>query len=188
MTEVLLEQRRLTVDDYHAMAEAGILTEDDRVELLDGKIIALSPVGGPHIGCVMRLTRLFVDRTDTSVFVSVQNPVLLDPHWKPEPDLALLRPGIADHVPTADQVLLLVEVADTTLARDRTVKLPRYAEAGIPEVWIVALAEGYVEVYRRPSPDGYGEMRRYARGETIAGMSVAELGTVAVGDILGDAA
>lgn len=186
MTEVVLEQRRLTVDDYHAMAEAGILTEDDRVELLDGKIISKSPVGGPHVGCVMRLTRLFVDRTDANVFISVQNPIRLDPHWGPEPDLAIIRADTADQVPTADQVLLLVEVADTTLARDRTVKLPRYAIAGIPEVWIVALTEGYVEVYRRPSPNGYGEMRRYTRGEMIAGITLAELGMVAVDDILGE--
>lgn len=185
MAEVVLEQRRLTVDDYHAMAEAGILTEEDRVELLNGKIIAMSPVGGPHIGCVMRLTRLFVDRTDTNVFVSVQNPIRLASHWEPEPDLALLRAGILDQVPTADQVLLLVEVADTTLARDRSVKLPQYAKAGIPEVWIVALTEGYVEVYRRPAADGYGEMRRYQRGEAIVQISVAALGEVLVDDILG---
>lgn len=185
MADVVLQQRRLTADDYHAMAEAGILDEDDRVELMDGQIIVKPPVGGSHITCVNRLTRLFADRTSADIVISVQNPVRLDAYWEPEPDLALLRPANEAEVPTADRVLLLVEVADTTLAKDRAVKVPRYAAAGIPEVWIVALGEGYVEVYRRPAADGYGAMQRYVRGEAIPAGGVADLGAVEVGDVLG---
>jgi Uma2 family endonuclease len=184
MPDVLLEQRRITADEYHAMAEAGILGEDDRVELLDGKIIAMSPTGGSHIGCVNRLTRVLVERTSPDIIVSVQNPVRLDPHWEPEPDVALLRPGEPDAVPTADRVLLLIEVADTTLAKDRTVKVPQYARAGIPEVWLVALEDRYVEVYRRPSSDGYAEMRRYGPGETVAPSQLSAFEALPVDDIL----
>ena len=180
-----LEQRMLTVTEYEAMARAGILDEDDRVELLDGKIIALSPMGGPHIACVNRLTRLLVSRTTSKMIVSVQNPVYLDQYWAPKPDLALLRPADEpDQVPTADRVLLLVEVADTTLEKDRAVKIPQYAAAGIPEVWIVALNEGYVEIYHRPMPDGYGASKRYLRGETFENPTQPGLTTIQVDDIL----
>jgi len=188
MPDVLLEQRRITADEYHAMAEAGILGEDDRVELLDGKIIAMSPTGGSHIGCVMRLDRMLHRRifsNDLDVFVAVQSPVRLDPHWEPEPDLALLQPGEPDAVPTADRVLLLIEVADTTLAKDRTIKVPQYARAGIPEVWLVALKDQYVEVYCRPSPDGYAEMRRYTSGEAVVPSQLSTFEGLPVDDILG---
>jgi len=180
-----LQQRLLTADEYYAMVRAGILDEDDRTELLDGKIIAMTAAGGPHIACVNRLTRLFVSRTDPSISVSVQNPVRLHPYWVPEPDVALLHPADNDQIPTADQVLLVVEVADTSLEKDRAVKVPQYAAAGIPEVWIVALNEGYVEVHRRPMGDGYGETRRYLHGEDIEHSTFPALGTVAVDDVLG---
>ncbi len=147
------------------MGEAGILTEDDRVELIDGQIIEMSPVGGPHLHCVGRLTRLFVSRTTPDVLVSVQSPVRLTDDTEPEPDLALVRTSDEERVPRAADVLLLVEVSDTTLEKDREVKLPRYAAAGLPEVWIVNLPDDRLEVYRQPAPGGYDEHLVVRRGE-----------------------
>lgn len=184
MTMLAEKQRRFTVDEYYAMACAGILTEDDRVELIDGLIIAMPPIGDPHFDCVNRLTRLFVLRTDPKVVVSVQNPVRLNDFTEPEPDVVLIRPGNAG-VPGADEVLLLVEVADTTLAFDREIKVPRYAAAGIPEVWIVALPEERVEVYRKPGPAGYAGEASFGRGEELSVEALPDVRAFAVSEILG---
>ena len=178
------KQRRFTVDEYYTMARAGILTEDDRIELIDGLIIAMSPIGDPHVDCVNHLNRLFVLRTDPRAVVSVQNPVRLSDFTEPQPDLVLIRPGRAG-VPDAKDVLLLVEVADTTLAFDREIKVPRYAAAGIPEVWIVALQEERVEVYRKPGPAGYAETASFGRGEELTVEALPEVGTFAVDEIFG---
>jgi Uma2 family endonuclease len=181
---VLAEKQRLfTVEEYHAMGRAGVLTRDDRVELIDGLIISMSPIGDAHVDCVNRLTRSFILRTDPKAIVSVQNPIRLNDFSEPEPDVVLIRPGKAG-VPTARDVLLLVEVADTTLAFDRDVKLPRYAAAGVPEVWIVALEDDHVAVYRHPGPTGYAETRRAERGEEIAIAALPEAGTFAVDAML----
>ena len=147
------------------MAEVGLIRPDERVELLDGRLIAMSPVGGPHLTVVSRIAEHFVltfAAPPRRAVVSVQNPIRLHDRSEPEPDVALLRPE-ADNgrVPTAADALLVVEVADATLAFDRTVKRVRYARAGIPAVWIVAVAERYVEVARGPQADGaYAEVRR----------------------------
>ena len=185
-----LEQRLLTVDEYHAMACAGILTEDDRVELIDGKLIVMPPVGGSHIACVNTLNTLLnrriVLRSNEDVIVSVQNPVQLNPHQEPEPDVALLRPATKRGVvPRPEDVLLLIEVADTSLAHDRDIKLPRYAKAGIPEAWIVALEEGHIEVYRHPQAQGYAERRVFKRGEALEIEALPTLGSFSVDEILG---
>ncbi len=158
--------RPITVGEYHRMGQTGVLGPDERVELLDGHLIAMSPVGGPHLTVVSRIARHLARHFDVVEprlgLVSVQNPVRLHDRSEPEPDVALLRPE-ADNgrVPTAADALLVVEVADATLAYDRTVKRDCYARAGIPEVWIVAVAERYAEVARGPQPDGaYAEVRR----------------------------
>ncbi len=178
------KQRLFTVDEYYAMACAGILTEDDRIELIDGLIIAMAPIGDPHVDCVNHLTRQFVLRTDPKAIVSVQNPVRLNDFTEPEPDVVLIRPGRAG-VPGADDVLLLVEVAGATLAFDREIKIPRYAAAGIPEVWIVVLQEKRVEVYRKPGPAGYAETTSFGRGEELTVEALPEVGTFAVNEIFG---
>ena len=184
------KQRLFTADEYHALAEAGILTEDDRVELIDGQIIAMSPIGSLHVHCVNRLNRLFTTQlyrhAPPEAIVSVQNPVRLNDRTEPEPDVVLLRPGMDQtRVPIASDVLLLIEVADTTLAFDREVKLPRYAAAGIPEVWIVALEEDHVDVYRRPGSDGYLEHAVLARGEQATVAALPSVGPFDVEEMLG---
>ena len=163
-------RRRITVDEYQRMGEAGIFHEDDRVELVEGDIIEMSPIGGRHIWCVNNLTGLFSEGVRRRAVVSVQNPVRLSRHSEPQPDVVLLRPRpkhAGADVPTASDVLLLVEVADTSLAYDRSTKLPMYARAGIPEVWIVDLERERVEVYRKPTEDSYRRVAVYGRGSTL---------------------
>lgn len=170
--EALRTRRRWTVDEYHSMAEAGILHEDDHLELIDGTIIEMSPIGNAHVRCVMRLNRVFnrllLTQNDASLYVSVQNPVRLGPQQEPQPDVTIVRLPKDPETPiSAEHVLLLVEVADTSLRYDREVKLPRYAAAGIPEVWIVDLAQQQVETYREPSATGYKHARFWSAGEAL---------------------
>ena len=129
-----LTHRRFTVDEFHRMAEAGILREDDRVELLDGEIVEMTPIGDRHVACVMRLSDVFAGRAHGRALLSVQNPLSLGTHHAPQPDVALLRHR-ADLSGTwrlsAEETLLVVEVADTSVETDRNRKVPAYARAGI---------------------------------------------------------
>src|SRR5438552_5474421 len=142
-------EHRFTVADYHRMAETGVLKPAARVELLDGRIIDMAPIGPFHGGSVNRLIRLFSKFANGRWLVSAQNPVHLDEFSEPQPDLMLLKPAADDYTsrhPRPDDVLLLVEVADTTLAFDREEKLPIYACAGISEVWILNLSARQIEI------------------------------------------
>lgn len=182
-----LKRRRFTVDDYYRMAEVGILTEDDRVELLDGEIVQMSPIGSDHAGHVKRLNALFTSRLGARVVVSVQDPVRLSSHSEPQPDLTLLRPRADFYTrahPQPDDVLLLIEVADTSVETDRRVKMPLYARAGLREVWLVDLTADRVEVYRKPAADGYRASRTLARGEGLSPQAFSEL-ALGVDDLLG---
>ncbi len=162
------------------MGEAGIFSEDDRVELIDGEVLEMAPIGDRHIESVMRLNRLLsrwaLDTQEASLFVSVQNPLALSEHFEPEPDLVLLRrrEGRAG-VPIPEEVLLVVEVAYTSLAYDRDMKLPLYAEAGIPETWLVDLTTDAIEGYSEPGPGGYGKLVRIRRGERIVSATLPDL-------------
>lgn len=175
-----------TVDEYHRMAESGILHEDDRVELINGEIIAMAPIGSGHLGHVnrsnRRLSRLFDDRAT----VSVQNPISLGERTEPEPDIALLNPrddDYASQTPEARDVLLLVEVADSSLVYDRQTKAPMYARAGIPELWIVNLIDHVIEVYREPSVDGYRTVTVARRGDSVQSLAFPDV-SIAVSDLL----
>jgi Uma2 family endonuclease len=184
---VALKTRRFTVEEYHRMGEVGILTEDDRVELIDGEVVEMTPIGAAHARCVMFLNEAFVRGLAGRAVVSPQNSIRLGPHTEPQPDLILLRPPLERYarlIPEPRDALLVVEVADTSQARDRQVKLPRYAAAHVLEVWIVDLDAGTVEAYRAAGLTGYGESRRLARGHHIAPAAFPEL-VLAVADILG---
>jgi Uma2 family endonuclease len=180
-------RRRFTVDEYHRMGEAGILREDDRVELIDGEVVQMTPIGSRHAGCVKRINHLLTTRLRERAVVAVQDPVLLGRHSEPQPDVMVLRPRpdfYSDSHPSASDVWLLIEVSDTTAQFDRTVKVPLYARAGIVEVWLVDLEADSVEVYRRPAPDGrYADVRRAVRGDRLIGQAVPDL-AVAVEAIL----
>jgi hypothetical protein len=154
----LATKHRFSVQAYYRMAETGVLHPDARVELLDGEIIDMSPIGPPHGGVVNRLLRLFARISSARVLVTVQNPVHLDDYSEPQPDLMLLKPAPDDYStrhPGPEDVLLLIEVAASSLAYDRGTKLPAYGRAGISEVWIVNLEDETIEVYREPNLAGY---------------------------------
>lgn len=150
------------------MAETGVLKPDARVELLDGKIIDMSPIGPFHGGVTKYLNQIFSAAAKGRWITQVQDPVRLDDHSEPEPDLALLKP-VADFYrrrhPQPEDVFLLVEVSDSTLEADQENKLPAYGRAGVPEVWIVNLNELTIEVYREPNFTGYGAKTILHEGE-----------------------
>ncbi|MGH2588820.1 MAG: Uma2 family endonuclease [Dehalococcoidia bacterium] len=180
-------RRRFTVDEYYRMAEAGILHEDDHIELLDGEIIEMSPIGGRHAACVNCLAELFITRLAGRAIVGIQNPVHLSSGSEPEPDIALVRPRpdrYASGHPRPADIFLLVEVADSSLTYDRDVKLIFYAEAGIPEAWIVDLNAARILVYRAPRPDGYRQMTIVGPEEALSPIAFPDL-VLAAGEILG---
>ncbi|MGI9175448.1 MAG: Uma2 family endonuclease [Rhodothermales bacterium] len=185
--DITLEPYLLTVDDYHTMGRAGILTEDDRVELIEGQIITMSPIGSRHAACVKRLNQLLTQRVQGRALVGVQDPIHLGTYSEPEPDVALLRPRddfYAEAHPGPDDVLLLIEVADTTVETDRRIKAPLYARSGIAEFWLVLLEDDFVEVYRRPAERGYKEMHRMERGDALP-LPTLEGATLSVDEVLG---
>jgi Uma2 family endonuclease len=162
-------RRRFSIEEYEKMAATGILAQDDRVELIEGEIVEMSPIGVPHAACVTNLTRLLVSRLGERAPVRVQGPVRVPPRSEPQPDLAVLRPRsyMREGATTTDAVLF-IEVSDTSLQYDRTVKLRLYARAGIPEYWIVDVNTETVEVYRSPSGERYADRQVLARGESVA--------------------
>ncbi len=150
------------------MAEAGLLKPDARVELLDGQIIDMMPIGPFHAGTTNRLAKSFIKLAENRWHTGIQTPIRLDAHAEPVPDLTLLKPSPDDYTsrhPCSEEVFLLIEIADSTLAYDRTEKLPAYGRAGIPEVWIVNLPERSVEIYREPHYLGYSSKRIIREGE-----------------------
>lgn len=163
-------RRPLTVAEYHRMGEAGILTERDRVELIEGELIAMSPIGSNHSGTVNVLTYTLVRGVGDRGVVAVQNPVQLDDLSEPEPDFAILRPRpdfYRQATPRPEDVLLIIEVADSSLAYDRAVKRSLYARHGIAEFWIVNLVAGDVEVCRAPAGDQYTSIARAGRDAVL---------------------
>jgi hypothetical protein len=175
-TEV--RRRRFTREEYHRMADAGILHEDDRVELIEGEIVLMTPIGRRHAACVAELTRLLVPAVANRALLWPQNPITLPNESEPQPDIVLLRPR-ADRYRQDDahpeDVLLLVEVADTSQRYDRSVKLPLYGAAGVPEVWIVDLPGEVIEIYRRPTPSGYSQVEQIGRGGVVAPVAFLDI-------------
>jgi Uma2 family endonuclease len=183
--------RPITVDEYHAMGRAGVFRPDERVELLDGHLLPMSPIGNAHFVVTNQLGYLLgracYQETPPLAVVSAQGPVRLDDRSEPEPDLALLQPDVLTRgrIARADDVLLIVEVSDTTLAFDRGPKRARYAAAGIPEVWVVSTKGRYVEVARQAEGDEYTEIRRVgaAGGGSLVPLLLPRLAPLDVGDV-----
>ena len=175
-----------TTDEYHRMVRAGILSENDRVELIEGEIVKMSPIGSRHAACVKHLNSILNKRLD-HVIVSIQDPIVLNDYSEPQPDVALLKPRedyYAGSLPTADDVLLIIEVADTSVEYDRNVKLPLYARSRIPEVWLAVLPEDLVEAHSGPINGVYQEVRYLHRGESISPGNLPAF-VLRVDDILG---
>jgi Uma2 family endonuclease len=169
--EMAATRRRFTRAEYYRMAEVGILGQDDRVELIRGEIVEMSPIGRRHRAFVGNLTELLIVRLTGRAIVHVQNPVALTDDTEPQPDLAVLRRRpvpYKEREAWAEDALLVVEVADSSLVYDRSTKLRLYAEAGIPEYWVVDCAAETVEVYRAPGPEGYRDVSRVAGATTLA--------------------
>jgi Uma2 family endonuclease len=184
---VEVTKRLFTAAEYYKMAEAGILSEDDRVELIEGEIVRMSPIGSRHAACVTRLDTLFHQEVGGDAIVWVQNPIRLDDYSEPEPDLTLVRPRndfYAQGHPTPADVLLVIEVAETSQRYDRDVKIPLYARAGIPEVWLADLAEDAVYARTEPVNGVYQRVRRVQRGESLAPQLLPHV-TLSVEAILG---
>jgi Uma2 family endonuclease len=166
------------VSEFHQMAQAGILTEEDRIELIDGELIEMPPIGSRHASVVdelnYRLTRVIPD----ALRVRIQNPLRLGDTNEPQPDVALVRARpdrySGDH-PGPEDVLLVIEVGDTTADYDRQVKMPLYARAGIQEAWLVDLTTGHIECYRRPAPQGYAEVTRAGADEVLRPLALPEV-------------
>ncbi len=167
---VEIKRKLFSVVEYHKMIEAGVFHEDDRIELLGGEIVAMSPIGSRHAACVRRLIQLFTERLGKRVIVGAQDPIELSDESESQPDLTLLKPRpdfYSSAHPKPSDIYLLVEVADTTASYDRRVKLPFYARAGIPEVWLIDLEAQQVEVYREPSAQDYRQMQIVERGQSL---------------------
>jgi Uma2 family endonuclease len=177
-------RHRFTVEEYHRMVEVGLLSEDDRVELIDGEIVEMTPIGWRHANCVNDLNMLLARFAQGRYVVSVQNPITISEHGEPQPDLVLLKRRPRGRLPAAEDVALVIEVSDTTLAYDRDVKLPRYAQAGVPEFWIVDLEGRRIESHSAPSAEGYRVSREFGPGEQARSESVEGL-ALPVDEILG---
>lgn len=183
---VQLLRRQFTVEEYHRMVEAGILTEDERVELLDGMIVQMLPISPRHAACGKRFLKLFSQQLGNNSIISVHNPVELSDRSEPQPDIALLQPRSdfyeADH-PQPKDIFLIVEIADTTVEADRQVKIPLYAGSGVSEVWLVDISGQLIETYRQPTAAGYQDMQKCLRGQRIAPQAFPEI-QLTVDDVL----
>jgi Uma2 family endonuclease len=184
---VKMQRRLFTVQEYHLMAEAGVFGEDDRVELIEGEIIVMAAIGTRHASCVRRLIRQFRQIPEELAILDAQNPIQLTERTEPQPDVVLLQ-FRADYYATAHpmphEVLLLVEVSDSTVDFDRTVKVPNYARTGIQEVWLWDLEANCLEVYREPTANGYALVQKFWRGQQVSPLAFPEF-EVSVNLILG---
>ena len=164
-------RRPISVDDYYRMGEIGILGPEERVELIEGVIVTMSPIGPVHAHIVDELNRLLVVAVGNRAVVRVQNPVRLSDLSEPEPNLALLRPragGYAKNHPTPADTLLAIEVSDSTLDRDTRVKVPLYARHGIPELWLIDVQRERLVAYREPVDGVYARELAHPLSEPLA--------------------
>ena len=185
---VEITKRLFDVDDYHRMAEAGILSEDDRVELIDGEVVAMTPIGPRHNAAVDRANRALVTAVGDRAIVRVQGSVRLDRYHEPQPDLVLLRPQedfYASHLPGPAAILLVVEIAESSLDYDREVKARVYAESGIGEYWLVDVDRRSVSGYTAPRGGAYQTVRHCQAGQSIAPAALPQCG-IPVNALLAD--
>src|SRR5947209_6096311 len=167
---VEIARHSFTVEEFERMGEARIFPPDARLELIEGEIYDMSPIGSPHAACVKSLSALFHRLFGGTLTIGAQDPIRLNDFSEPQPDVVLLRRRddfYRSGHPTPADVLLVVEVADTTVGTDSEVKVPLYARAGIPEVWLANIPDGRIEVYSDPSGHSYRRAQHFARGASV---------------------
>jgi Uma2 family endonuclease len=180
-------KRLFTVKEYYQMAESGVIAHGERVELIRGEIIKMSPIGRRHAACVDFCNYILAHKLGTKVIIRVQNPLSLDNTSEPEPDVMILRykeDFYRSGHPQPSDVLLLIEVADSTIESDRELKIPLYAEDGITEVWLVDINSACIEVYRCPTVEGYQETFKVYRGQNLSILAFPDI-SITVDEILG---
>lgn len=183
-SKVRLPYHRWTVDEFHRMAAAGLLDETDRVELIEGEMIDMAPIGSKHAFIVNRISQRFSASVGGQCLVSTQNPVRLGERSEPQPDIALLKSGnYMDALPTAAEVLLIVEVSDSTIEYDRDIKLGLYARHGIAEVWLLDVNAVELTVFREPAEGQYRLIRKPVADELVSPLLVPGVG-IALKDVL----
>ena len=182
-----VQRKRFTVDEYHRMGEIGILSKDDRVELIEGEIVKMMPIGNRHLGCVNAAATKFTIALAGRAVISVQNPLQLSDLSEPQPDIVVLKPRkdfYRSKRPQMTDSLLAIEVADTSIEYDREVKLGLYAQAGVPEVWIENLEENVLLVYRDVTPKGYKTQLSFPRSAAVSPQAFPDV-TFQVKELLG---
>lgn len=181
--QTIPSRKRFTVEEYHRLAEVGVLQEDDRIELIDGELIEMAAIGIAHANAIVELDQLANRTVQHLARISAQNPIHLGPRSEPQPDLAIVRRRRYDSHPRPDDIFLVIEVSDSSFAYDREMKLPLYAAAGIPEAWIVDLNGRTIERHSAPRDGRYTQITIAAVGDTIASLSLPAF-VVSVADIL----
>ena len=184
---VQFQKHCFNVQDYHRMVEVGLLSKDSRVELIEGEIVEMSPIGSTHGGAVKRSSAFLNRVLGDAVIVSVQDPIHLNDFSEPQPDLALLKPRrdfYSNSHPTPEDVLVVIEVIDSSVSYDRNIKVPLYARAGIAETWLMVLQKAVIEVHSHPRNGKYQKIRRLKRGKTLQSQILPEL-SYRVEDLLG---
>lgn len=169
-TNAAIKVHLFNLDDCYRMTESGILNDNQPVELINGELFDMSPIGSVHAGLVTRLSRLLIKSLNDEAIVNVQNPIFLNEFSSPEPDIALLKPRADDYMqslPNADEVLLVIEISDSTLVYDKEIKLPLYAQHQIPEVWLIDAKQKQLNIYQQPSKEGYRLHLRPLTGDNI---------------------
>ena len=182
-----IQRRRFTAEEFHRMGEAGLFREDGRIELIDGEILMMTPIGPRHVYYVNRLTSVLIRAVGDLAIISPQNPVGIERRSEPQPDLVVLRARGRDYfnaLPGKDDALLVVEVADSSLEYDRSVKMPLYANAGIPESWLLDVDACVIERCTEPGPDGYARIERCGAEGRITLVALPSV-TIDLASILG---
>ncbi|RMG13476.1 MAG: Uma2 family endonuclease [Cyanobacteria bacterium J055] len=183
---MLVELRRITVDEYHRMGELGILNPDERVELIDGQIFNKPMKGTPHSAAVGRTDNLLRNRLSGRVLVRLQDPVRLNDYSEPEPDIAVVVPNPSfyeDHHPTLEEIYLIIEVADSSLNRDTEFQAVVYGRSGISDYWVLDVTNRQLHVFREPSLEGYRQIMVLSDEDSISPLAFPEI-VLAVGDML----
>ena len=179
-----VDYKRWTVEQYHRLAEVNLIDASEKIELIDGKLIYTAPIGRHHIAYVNKIEEWLKEQLGKQAIVQVQNPIVLNKYSEPEPDISVLRRTenfYFDQSPDPEDIYLVIEISDTTLEKDRTIKMEQYAKSGIAEYWIINIQGEQMEIHLSPQEDGYGSIQHLKKGQKFKSLL---LGEILVSDIL----